>query len=109
MLLSISDVDPARLTMALSADPEETSVALNPFARESIATNTPTVPAIPSTATMADVQRWRTLRRLYTTGIATSHPPQRVDHAQLHGSNCWKNSTRNPDQQRHSQTGKHRL
>jgi hypothetical protein len=52
------------MMMALSAEPDETSVALNPRASESIATKTPTVPAIPSTATIAEVQRAFTLRTL---------------------------------------------
>ena len=64
MPLIISDVAPARITMALSYEPEETSVALKPRASESMATNTPTVPAMPSTATMAEVQRAFTLRKL---------------------------------------------
>jgi hypothetical protein len=50
--------------MALSSDPEETSVALKPLASDSMATKTPTVPAIPRTATIAEVQRAFTLRRL---------------------------------------------
>ena len=60
----ISEVAPARRTSALSAEPEETSVALNPRASESMATKTPTVPAMPRTATMAEVQRALTLRKL---------------------------------------------
>ena len=60
----ISDVAPARMTIALSAEPDETSVALNPRASDSMATNTPTVPAMPRTATMAEVQRAFTLRKL---------------------------------------------
>jgi len=43
MPLIISEVAPARITMALSAAPEATSVALNPRASESMATKTPTV------------------------------------------------------------------
>ena len=54
--LIISEVAPARMTMALSYEPEETSVARNPWASESMAINTPTVPAMPSTATMAGVR-----------------------------------------------------
>ena len=54
----------ARMIMALSSEPEETRVARNPRASESMATNTPTVPAMPSTATMAEVQRALTLRKL---------------------------------------------
>ena len=60
----ISDVDPARITSALSGDPDATSVALNPRASDSMATNTPTVPAIPSTATIVEVHRARTLRNV---------------------------------------------
>jgi hypothetical protein len=60
----ISEVAPARIMMALSSDPEETSVALNPRASDSMATNTPTVPAIPTTATIAELQRAFTLRKL---------------------------------------------
>lgn len=63
-MLSSSEFEPARRTMALAGEPEETRVALKPLARASVATNTPTVPAIPSTATTAEVQRSRTPRRL---------------------------------------------
>src|SRR6202167_6456761 len=100
MPLIISAVAPARIRMALSCEPDATSVARNPLASESIATNTPTVPAIPSTATIADTQRARTLRRLYITGIAISHPPQRVDHAHPHRADTRQNSARRADQQR---------
>jgi hypothetical protein len=62
--LVISDVAPARVISALSADPEETRVALNPRASDNIAMKTPTVPAIPATATIVDVQRALTLRTL---------------------------------------------
>ncbi len=62
--LIISAVAPARMTMALSSEPEDTSVALKPRASESMATKTPTVPAIPATATIAEVQRALTLRKL---------------------------------------------
>ncbi len=64
MLLSISEVEPARRTIALSLEPEDTSVALKPKASDSMAMNTPTVPAMPSTATTAEVQRSFTLRKL---------------------------------------------
>jgi hypothetical protein len=60
----ISDVEPARITSAFPGDPDATNVARKPRARESMATKTPTVPAIPITATMADVQRALTLRTL---------------------------------------------
>ena len=60
----VTKVAPARMAMALSTEPEETRVALKPRARESIATKTPTVPAMPRTATMDDVQRAFTLRTL---------------------------------------------
>ena len=46
-----------RCTIAFCGWPDETSVALKPRASASIATNTPTVPAIPSTATTEEVQR----------------------------------------------------
>jgi len=62
--LVISDVAPARVMSALSAEPEETSVALNPRASDNMATKTPTVPAIPTTATIVEVQRALTLRTL---------------------------------------------
>ena len=52
------------MIIALSAEPEETSVSLKPRASDSMATNTPTVPAIPSTATIADLHRAVTLRKL---------------------------------------------
>src|SRR2546430_10349114 len=48
----------------LFRSPECTSVALNPRASDNMATNTPTVPAMPNTATTADVQRALTLRML---------------------------------------------
>jgi hypothetical protein len=63
-MLSISLVAPARRTIALLAEPDATNVASNPRASESIAMNTPTVPAMPSTATMVEVQRALKLRRL---------------------------------------------
>ena len=62
--LVISEVAPARTIRALSLEPEETSVARNPRANDSMATKTPTVPAIPRTATMAEVHRAFTLRKL---------------------------------------------
>jgi len=62
--LVISEVAPPRTISALSGEPDETSVARKPFARESIATKTPTVPAMPATATIAEVQRAFTLRKL---------------------------------------------
>jgi hypothetical protein len=43
--------------MALCGDPDDTSVALNPRAMESIATKTATTPAIPSTAMEVEAQR----------------------------------------------------
>src|SRR5579859_584716 len=85
--LVISEVAPARTTSALSGEPDETIVVRNPLASDSMATNTPTVPAIPSTATIEDVHRALTLRMLYTIGIAISHPPQRVHYAHAHGAN----------------------
>ena len=63
-LLSISEVAPARRTMAFWAEPDATSVAWKPRASESMATKTPTVPAMPRTATTVEVQRSRRLRRL---------------------------------------------
>jgi hypothetical protein len=61
---SISDVEPARRIMAFCVDPELTSVILNPRASDIMATKTETVPAIPRIATMAEVQRALTLRKL---------------------------------------------
>ena len=60
----ISEVEPARITRASSGVPEPTSVARKPRASESMATNTPTVPAMPRMATMVEVQRARMLRKL---------------------------------------------
>ena len=60
----ISVVEPARMTSASSGEPEATSVARKPRASESMATNTPTVPAMPRMATMVEVQRARMLRKL---------------------------------------------
>src|SRR5580693_1878722 len=91
--LVISEVAPARTISALSSEPDATSVARNPRASESIATNTPTVPAIPSTATIVDVHRAFTLRMLYTIGIAISDPPQRVHYAHAHRTNTRYQST----------------
>ena len=62
--LTISESAPARRTRALRGEPDATSVALNPWASESIATNTPTVPAMPRTATIAEVHRATALRML---------------------------------------------
>jgi len=53
----ISVGEPARITRALPGEPEATNVALKPLARDSMATKTPTVPAMPIMATMVDVQR----------------------------------------------------
>ncbi len=64
MPLSISDVAPARRTMALRSEPDATSVASKPRASDSMATKTLTVPAMPRTATTVDVQRARSERRL---------------------------------------------
>src|SRR5712692_8440747 len=77
--LVISDVAPARVISALSAEPEETRVALNPRASDNQAIKTPTVPAIPATATIVEVQRALTLRTLYKMGIVISNSPQRVN------------------------------
>ncbi len=62
--LSISEVAPARRTIAFWSEPDETSAASKPRARASMATKTPTLPAMPSTATTVEVQRTRTLSRL---------------------------------------------
>ena len=62
--LVISLSAPARWTMAFSGSPEEVSVAWKPRASASMATKTPTVPAIPSTATTEEVQRSFALSRL---------------------------------------------
>jgi hypothetical protein len=48
----------------LSGEPEVTTAARKPLASASIATNTPTDPATPSTATTAERQRDRTLSTL---------------------------------------------
>ena len=55
--LVISVSAPTRCTIAFAGWPDETSVALKPRASASMATNTLTVPAMPSTATTEDVQR----------------------------------------------------
>ena len=62
--LVISLSAPARCTIAFCGWPDEVSVALKPRASASIATKTPTVPAIPSTATTDEVQRSFALSRL---------------------------------------------
>ena len=64
MALVISLSAPERCTIAFCGWPEEVSVALKPRASASMATNTPTVPAIPSTATTEEVQRSFALNRL---------------------------------------------
>ena len=51
-------------TIALRAEPDATRVASNPRASDSMATKTPTVPAMPSTATTVEVQRAPRLRTL---------------------------------------------
>src|SRR5579864_1868542 len=61
---SISDVEPARRIIAFCVEPELTRVILNPRASDIMATKTETVPAIPRIATIAEVQRARTLRKL---------------------------------------------
>src|ERR1700730_11135067 len=99
----ISDVAPARITMALSTEPEDTSVALNPRASESIATNTPTGPAIPRTATIAEVQRAFTLRKLEITGIPTLDSPQRIHDTQAHGPNARQQTAGHADENGKSQ------
>ena len=62
--LVISESDPPRCTIAFSGSPDDTIAASNPCASASIATNTATVPAIPTTATTDDGQRSRALRTL---------------------------------------------
>jgi len=52
------------MMIALLVDPAETSVVLKPRANDSVPTNTPTVPAIPSVVVTAESQRVLTLRRL---------------------------------------------
>ena len=63
-MLSISEVAPARRTIAFWGEPEVTRAASKPRARASMATNTPTVPAMPRMATMVVRQRARTLSML---------------------------------------------
>src|SRR5215467_15192035 len=101
--LVISEVAPARTINALSSEPDETRVALKPLARESMATKTPTVPAIPTTATMAEVHRALTLRMLYTMGMAMSDPPQRVHDAHAHGADAGKQTAGGTDEKRKAQ------
>src|SRR5271157_5461993 len=102
--LVISEVAPARTISALSSEPDATSVARNPRASDSIATNTPTVPAIPSTATMVEVHRAFTLRMLYTIGIAISNPPQRVHNAHAHRANPRDQTAHRAHENRKHQT-----
>ena len=63
-MLVISVSAPPRCTMTFAGCPEEVRVAWKPRARASMATNTPTEPAIPSTATTDEVQRSLALCRL---------------------------------------------
>ncbi len=63
-MLVISVSAPDRWTMAFWGRPDEVTVAWKPRARASIATKTPTVPAMPSTATTEELQRSFALRRL---------------------------------------------
>ena len=62
--LVISLSAPERWTIAFWGRPDEVTVAWKPRASASIATKTPTVPAIPSTATTEELQRSFALRRL---------------------------------------------
>src|SRR5271157_1489230 len=108
--LVISEVAPARTISALSSEPDATSVARNPRASDSIATNPPTVPAIPSTATMVDVHLAFTLRMLYTIGIAISNPPQRVHYAHAHRANPrYQPAHCAHEYRKHNSEGQHRL
>src|ERR1700722_12940507 len=91
------------MMMALSSEPDATSVALNPRASDSIAMKTPTVPAMPRTATIADVQRAFTLRTLEITGIAISDPPQCVDYTHPHRTNAGSQSAYKADEQRRTE------
>src|SRR5229473_4389869 len=102
--LVISEVAPARTISALSSEPDETSVALKPLARESMATKTPTVPAIPTTATIAEVHRALTLRMLYTMGMAMSDPPQRIYDAHAHGVNSRKQTANHANEKSKAKT-----
>src|SRR5438067_13005380 len=79
MALAISPEEPPRSTIAFRGEPDDSRVNLKPRASESMATNTPTVPAMPSTATTVEVQRARRLRTAQMSGMATSNPPERVD------------------------------
>ncbi len=63
-MLVISLSAPARWTIAFWGWPDEVTVALKPRARASMATKTPTVPAMPRTATTEELQRSFALRRL---------------------------------------------
>jgi hypothetical protein len=72
--LVISVSAPARCTITFCGSPDEATVARNPRASASIATNTATVPAMPTTATSDDAHRARALRRLYAMGIAMLIP-----------------------------------
>ncbi len=63
-MLVISLSAPARWTIAFWGRPDEVTVALKPRARASMATKTPTVPAMPRTATTEELQRSLALRRL---------------------------------------------
>jgi hypothetical protein len=61
---SSSLVAPMRRTSTLSSEPELTRAEWNPTARAAMARNTPTEPAMPSTATIVVFQRCRTLSTL---------------------------------------------
>ena len=71
--LTISESAPARRTMAFRGEPDATSVARKPWARASMATKTPTVPAMPSTATMAEDQRWKHAAHVVDDGNGHVH------------------------------------
>jgi len=63
-MLVISESDPARMTMTVSAAPVFAIVARNPSAIDSTATSTPTTPTMPTTATADGPRRAGRVRRL---------------------------------------------
>ena len=70
MPLTISEVEPTRITITPSGDPVETSVERKPAPIESSATTTVTTPATPTTVVSEEPRRWPSERRLSAVTLA---------------------------------------
>src|SRR6187455_927618 len=105
-------VEPARMMMATSSEPEPSSATLKPAAIDNSATSTSVTPPIPSTATMDDDQRCGMFRRfmpvtavicaivldIFDTRMDLSDSTQRVDDFEPH---CRKRRTQAGHQAEH--------